>query len=583
MAGPGFVGDLVGAAGCDGQGNAFARGMQGMFQQPGMPPGAAAHMDPAFVGDELPDELLPHQQTLPPSGLTAPSGLAGGWSEEFMSQPSAGFAPMDPMAAEFLQQQQRHEAAAAAAVAAPVDWATEMQQGEEQAGDWCQQFRDRQQGDDWAEDFNNDGVQTFGVEGEEQISFEAKQENCGFFKFLDKVRSGEIKLEDAPVKEGDWAEEFGQGQAAGGDIDWAHEFKQEEANWAEDFANQEHAAETGEGWSQDFMQEGNAWAEEYRRDGHAGRFSEYQFDENNPYMHHPNPFQEGLDLLEAGSLAEAVLAFEATVQKESEHVAGWEHLGTTQAANEKDAQAVTALLRCRELDPDNSRVLMQLAVSYTNESCYADAIHSLKDWLLRNPRFKQYASNLQQAGTVRESEEGWAQEYFFVHPKDHASCSQMFEAALTYHLDPDVHIGLGVLYNISHEYDKAVFNFREALKERPNDHMLWNKLGATLANSNRSSEALDAYNRALDINPGYVRCLYNLGIAYTNLGEHRDAATSFLRSISMQKGSAGGDKPAGSQEMWDTLRMTLNLMQRPDLVAQTWKQDTSLFAGEFPI
>lgn len=50
-----------------------------------------------------------------------------------------------------------------------------------------------------------------------------------------------------------------------------------------------------------------------------------------------------------------------------------------------------------------------------------------------------------------------------------------------------------MLYNVSRDYDSAVPALREALRLRPEDHSLWNKLGATLANSNRSEEALPIY------------------------------------------------------------------------------------------
>ena len=47
------------------------------------------------------------------------------------------------------------------------------------------------------------------------------------------------------------------------------------------------------------------------------------------------------------------------------------------------------------------------------------------------------------------------------------------------------------------------------------------QIGATLANSDRSSESVEAYRRALSLSPGYIRARYNLVIACLNLHAYR--------------------------------------------------------------
>lgn len=115
--------------------------------------------------------------------------------------------------------------------------------------------------------------------------------------------------------------------------------------------------------------------------------------------------------------------------------------------------------------------------------------------------------------------------------------------------DADVHIVLGVLFNLSREFDRAMTSFQTALQLKPNDYSLWNKLGATQANSVQSSVAISAYQQvncsmhryqhfskyhcfcffltvvlcfffwygqALDLKPNYVRAWANMGISYAN-------------------------------------------------------------------
>lgn len=74
---------------------------------------------------------------------------------------------------------------------------------------------------------------------------------------------------------------------------------------------------------------------------------------------------------------------------------------------------------------------------------------------------------------------------------------------------------MSVLHFIARDYENSVLLFKEALKYDTSNYSLWNKLGATLAHLGRAHEAIDAYHRALELKPNYVRVWVNLGIAHS--------------------------------------------------------------------
>lgn len=49
-------------------------------------------------------------------------------------------------------------------------------------------------------------------------------------------------------------------------------------------------------------------------------YSEYKYSKANPFIDHSNPFEEGLKRLQAHDIVNAVLLFEAAVQKQANHV-----------------------------------------------------------------------------------------------------------------------------------------------------------------------------------------------------------------------------------------------------------------------
>ncbi|TYI31666.1 hypothetical protein ES332_A04G000200v1 [Gossypium tomentosum] len=115
--------------------------------------------------------------------------------------------------------------------------------------------------------------------------------------------------------------------------------------------------------------------------------------------------------------------------------------------------------------------------------------------------------------------------------------------------DVDVHIVLGVLYNLLSENDKAIASFKTALKLKPNDYSLWNKLGATQANSVQSADAILAYQQALDLKPNYVRAWANMGISYAN---------QYCVQFKMMKIAVEGCMHGDLDKVYDTIKYIEN-------------------------
>ncbi|XP_046416641.1 peroxisomal targeting signal 1 receptor isoform X1 [Neodiprion virginianus] len=442
--------------------------------------------------------------------------------------------------------------------------------------------------------------------------------NFAYSKFMKFMRQeGEIPIDPGQTSlpnleklDDKWTEEFSSmnisASERSGDVQDEHpvlsKIDEELAaagTWAEEFSTENSETQDADDYKSNFwtrlqdewekisasdeVSTSHPWLSEYEK--YYDPFQEYTFTEENVMKDIPNALEEGKKRLEAGDLPSAVLCFEAAVQQEKDNSDAWLLLGKTQAENEQDPLAISALKHCLSLDPTNSVAMMTLAVSYTNESYQNQACITLKEWLMKNEKYKNLTFLNKGSVTNQRSKVST-----ILSEDSHEEVKQLFiEAARmnpTNEIDADVQCGLGVLFNISNEFDKAVDCFKAALHVKPDDSRLWNRLGATLANGQRSEEAIEAYHNALRISPGFIRARYNLGISCINLSAYKEAGEHLLTALNQQavgRDAQGQRSHLGtmSDSIWSTLRLVVSLMHKYHLSDAIEERDLATLNKEF--
>uniref|UniRef100_A0A7N8WS09 Peroxisomal targeting signal 1 receptor n=1 Tax=Mastacembelus armatus TaxID=205130 RepID=A0A7N8WS09_9TELE len=486
--------------------------------------------------------------------------LSGDWAAEFLSGSDSGSAP----------------GLITLGDAADADWTREFIAEAEDPGRWAEEYLEQSEEKLWLGDLGdreNEWTKDY-QPGEElrQTANELvskvddpKLQNTEFLRFIRQIGEGSVTVESRTDKQltdkaqaeeaQNWASNLNQVSEESAEA-WVDEF----TTSGPDFQQAKAAVESDVDFWEKLQQE---WEEMAKRDAES------------------HPWLSDFDQLLSTSYDKA-----------------WQYLGTCQAENEQEFAAISALRRCIELKNDNLTALMALAVSFTNESLHRQACETLRDWLKHNPKYRtvwEQNDHEHQTDSTRESEKERERFGSLLPESLFTEVQSLFLRAANSdpsQVDPQLQCGLGVLFNLSGEYDKAVDCFSAALSVTPQDYLLWNKLGATLANGSRSEEAVAAYRRALELQPGFVRSRYNLGISCVNLGAHREAVEHFLEALSLQRQAAGDGaraarRPGGaaatimSDNIWSTLRMALSMMGESSLYAAADRRDLDTLLAHF--
>lgn len=183
-------------------------------------------------------------------------------------------------------------------------------------------------------------------------------------------------------------------------------------------------------------------------------FNVYVFESANPYLELANPVPEAYALLSRNHSTNALLAFEAAVQKYPSSAEAWCQLGLLQSENEKEALAIAAFKKALLLEPKLLSAWMGLAVSYTNEIFKHDALNALGFWIKYHPRYSIFISET----TIQIP---------FDCIDDLIQIFLSIARSTPNEIDVDVQIALGLLFFMKGHFEYAVDCFRAALQKHP--------------------------------------------------------------------------------------------------------------------
>jgi len=282
----------------------------------------------------------------------------------------------------------------------------------------------------------------------------------------------------------------------------------------------------------------------------SGLATPYELTKENPYAQSKTAFEDGMRLFGEGKLRDAMMAFHGVVEADATHADAWHMLGVVHQENDEDKKAIQCLERAVENDAYHLDALLALGVSYVNEMDQRAALRTLKAWIVNNPGFAglQVKEDAYSDGSLMDE-----------------VMNLMLHAAKFAPANTDVAEVMGVLYNVSRDFNSAAQEFKRALTAKPDSWTLWNRLGATFANSGTgTAEAVPCYSRALELRPNYARALLNLGISYSNSGDYQGAIRAYLKALVNSPDAV---------HVFGYIRIALTAMNRFDLIPLADKHD----------
>jgi len=226
-----------------------------------------------------------------------------------------------------------------------------------------------------------------------------------------------------------------------------------------------------------------------------------------------------LTLQQCGYWKNSISLFNHVLQATKDNYLAHNSLGVALAAEGKNEEAITHYLAAIEINPTYSTGHYNLGAALVAQGKNEEATDHYLAAIKTNPNFDDAYYNLAnlliKQGKIKEAIDNYRQA-FKINPNH-------FEA----------HCNLAELFVKQNKIDQAIMHLREAVRINPSFASL-NNLGVNLERQLKHDEAIYYYRRALLIEPKNPGIYFNLGVAFGNKGELKEAIEYFRLAINLK-------------------------------------------------
>jgi tetratricopeptide (TPR) repeat protein len=219
--------------------------------------------------------------------------------------------------------------------------------------------------------------------------------------------------------------------------------------------------------------------------------------------------------------------------------------------------------------PDSSGTYYVAALAYFAKQDNKNARSMLETALQKRPDFGDAAKLLGQLYFASAQERLGAKDTTGA-KSEFSKATNAFE--LAYKLEPNVPENITNLieaYEQTNQSDKAESLTKEAVQKEPKNKLYRYAYGVFLLKNEKYQDAIEQFNKALEVDPGYADAKYNLGVSYLNWGV-------MLRDEANKRADAGKGMIKGETGYMEKFKKALPYLEesgqmRPDDAA-LWLQ-----------